>query len=40
MLRWRCSMEDPKDPKMSGRVATVALLVMFAIVGLMVWVGG
>jgi len=33
-------MEDPKDPKMSGRVAMVALLVMFAVVGLMVWVGG
>ena len=33
-------MEDPKAPKMSGRVATVALLVMFALVGLMVWVGG
>ena len=33
-------MEDPKDPKMSGRVAMVALLVMFAFVGLMIWVGG
>lgn len=33
-------MEDPKDPKMSGRVAMAALLVMFAVVGLMVWVGG
>ncbi len=33
-------MEDPKDPKMSGRVAMIALLVMFALVGLMVWVGG
>ena len=33
-------MEDPKDPKMSGRVAMVALLVMFAMVGLMVWIGG
>ncbi len=31
-------MEDPKDPKMSGRVATVALIVMFALVGLMVWI--
>lgn len=33
-------MEDPKDPKMSGRVASIALLVMFALVGLMVWVAG
>jgi hypothetical protein len=33
-------MEDPKDPKMSGRVAMIALIVMFAFVGLIVWVGG
>jgi len=33
-------VEDPKDPKMSGRVASVALIVMFAIVGLMIWIGG
>ena len=33
-------MEDPKDPKMSGRVAMIALLVMFALVGMMIWVGG
>lgn len=33
-------MEDPKDPKMSGRVAMIALIVMFAVVGLMIWVGG
>lgn len=33
-------MEDPKDPKMSGRVAMVALLVAFAFVGLMIWIGG
>ena len=33
-------MEDPKDPKMSGRVASIALLVMFAIVGLMVFIAG
>lgn len=32
--------QDPKDPKMSGRVATIALLVMFGLVGLMVWIGG
>lgn len=29
-------MEDPKDPKMSGRVATYALLAMFAFMTLMV----
>ncbi len=33
-------MQEPKDPKMSGRVAMVALLVMFALVGVMVWVAG
>lgn len=32
-------MNEPKDPKMSGRVATIALLVAFAVVGLMFWVG-
>ncbi len=32
-------MNDPKDPKMSGRVALVALLVAFGVVGLMLWVG-
>lgn len=32
--------DDPKDPKMSGRVAMVALLVLFAIAALMVWVAG
>jgi hypothetical protein len=31
-------MEDPKDPRMSGKVATYALLVMFALVALMVWI--
>ncbi len=31
--------EDPKDPKMSGRIAMIALLVAFAVVGLMFWVG-
>lgn len=31
-------MNEPKpDPKMSGRVAMVALLVAFGVVGLMVW---
>ncbi len=33
-------MEDPKDPKMSGRVAMIALLVMFGMVAVMVWVAG
>ncbi|AKO95702.1 hypothetical protein MAA5396_01379 [Marinovum algicola] len=33
-------MQEPKDPKMSGRVATVALLVMFALVGVMIWIAG
>jgi uncharacterized protein YqfA (UPF0365 family) len=33
-------MDDPKDPKMSGRVATIALIVMFAFVGLIIWIGG
>ncbi len=33
-------MEDPKDPKMSGRAAMLALIVMFAMVGLIVWIGG
>jgi hypothetical protein len=32
-------MNEPKDPKMSGRVAMVALLVAFGVVGLMIWVG-
>ncbi len=32
-------MNEPRDPKMSGRVAMVALLVAFAVVGLMIWVG-
>jgi hypothetical protein len=31
-------MEDPKDPRMSGKVATYALLVMFALGALMVWI--
>lgn len=31
-------MQEPKDPRMSGKVATVALLVMFALVAVMVWI--
>jgi hypothetical protein len=30
-------MEDPKDPKMSGRIAMIALLVAFGIVGMLLW---
>jgi hypothetical protein len=33
-------MNDPKDPKMSGRVASIALIVCFALVGLMIFVAG
>ncbi len=32
-------MKEPKDPKMSGRIAMIALLIAFGIVGLMFWVG-
>ena len=32
--------QDPSDPKMSGRVATVVLLVLFALVVVMVWIAG
>lgn len=32
-------MKEPKDPKMSGRIAMIALLVAFGVVGLMIWVG-
>ncbi len=31
-------MQEPKDPKMSGRIAMIALLVIFALTGLMIWV--
>ncbi len=31
-------MQEPKDPKMSGRVAMVALLVIFAMVAIVIWV--
>ncbi len=34
-------MKEPKpDPKMSGRVATIALLVAFAVAAGMVWMAG
>jgi hypothetical protein len=32
-------MKEPNDPRMSGRIAMIALIVAFAVVGLMVWVG-
>lgn len=32
--------DDPKDPKMSGRVALAALIVLFAVMGVMIWVAG
>lgn len=32
--------DAPKDPKMSGRIAMIALLAMFGLVALLVWVGG
>lgn len=32
-------MNEPRDPKMSGRIAMIALIVAFAVVGLMIWVG-
>lgn len=32
-------MQDPKpDPKMSGRIAMIALIVAFGIAGLMIWI--
>jgi hypothetical protein len=32
-------MKEPKDPKMSGQIAMIALVLALALVGLMVWVG-
>lgn len=31
-------MQEPRDPKTSGRVAMAALFVAFALVALMVWI--
>ena len=31
-------MQEPKDPRMSGRVALIALLVIAALTVIMVWV--
>jgi hypothetical protein len=33
-------MEDPKDPKMSGRIAMIALLVAGGLAWLMIWIAG
>ncbi len=33
-------MNEPKDPRMSGRVATIVLLVIFLFTGLLVWFAG
>lgn len=33
-------MQEPKDPRMSGKVAMVALLVLVAVTVVMVWVAG
>ena len=34
-------MQEPRpDPKMSGRIATIVLIVMFAFVGVMIWIAG
>jgi hypothetical protein len=35
------AMKEPKpDPKISGRIAMIALLVAFAVAGGMVWMAG
>ncbi|TDT74066.1 hypothetical protein BDE40_2851 [Litoreibacter halocynthiae] len=33
-------MNEPKDPRTSGKVAMYALLGIFAFTGLMIWLGG
>lgn len=34
-------MTDPKpDPKLAGRIAMIVLVLMFAFVGVMIWIGG
>lgn len=33
-------MNEPKDPKMSGRVAMIVLLGFFIFTGLLVWFSG
>lgn len=31
-------MQDPFDPKMSGRIATIVLLLLAVLVALMIWI--
>jgi len=39
-FRYYLPMQDPiPDPKMSGRIAMIALLVAFGVVGMMLWIG-
>ena len=33
-------MQEPKDPRMSGKIAMVALLVIVALTVVMVWMAG
>jgi len=34
------AVKEPKpDPKMSGRISMIALLVAFGVAGMMVWIG-
>jgi hypothetical protein len=33
-------MQPPKDPRMSGKIAMLALLVLVALTAVMVWVAG
>ncbi len=33
-------MQEPKDPRMSGKIAMVALLVLVGLTVVMVWVAG
>ncbi|ARE84211.1 hypothetical protein RTM1035_15087 [Roseovarius sp. TM1035] len=33
-------MQEPKDPRMSGKIAMLALLVIAALTVVMVWVAG
>jgi hypothetical protein len=32
------AVKEPNDPKMSGRIAMIALLVAFGVVAMMVWI--
>lgn len=31
-------MQEPKDPRMSGKIAMYALILIFAFTGLLVWI--